>query len=364
MRPPRKSPPAKSAGDTPTSNAHLLRVKIALSVAACVAAVIVSTLVGSVPLGLSDMLAVLGHKLFGMALPERVSAATVSILWTIRLPRVLLAFVSGAMLSVSGTVMQSVLRNPLASSYTLGVSSGASLGAAAVMLSGLTLPLLGSYTLPFVGLLSGMAAVLAAVMFASRVDRGMQTNTIILAGMVFSLFINAVLTLLYAFAREQTQRLLHWQMGSFALKGWRDVGLLSPLALVGILAVMWYARELDMMTFGEEEAGAMGVETRRVKWLLLMLAAALTGSAVAFSGVIGFIDLIAPHVVRRAFGARHKLVLPLSALFGGAFMALCDMAARTLVAPVELPVGAVTALLGAPFFVWVYFRRRREGGAA
>ncbi|MDR0929712.1 MAG: iron ABC transporter permease [Oscillospiraceae bacterium] len=338
-------------------------LKVALCALAALAVLLLSVGVGSVSLGVGDIFAILLNKLLGAPLPEGLPATYVPILWTIRLPRVALAFVVGAMLSVSGTVMQSVLRNPLASSYTLGVSSGASVGAAAVLLTGFTLPVIGAYTLPLVGLICGLLAVVCAVAFAQRVDRGMQTNTIILAGMVFSLFINALLTLLYAFAGEAIQRLINWQMGSFSMKGWTEVGLLTPIALVGILLLVRYSRELDMMTFGESEAGAMGVETRRVKWLLLGLSAALTGSAVAFAGVIGFIDLIAPHVVRRLFGARHQRVIPLSALFGGAFTALCDMAARTVVAPLELPVGAVTALIGAPFFAYVYFGRRKRGGS-
>lgn len=320
--------------------------------------------VGSVFLPPGDILAILAHKLLGVPLSAEIPATSVSILWSIRLPRVLVAFCVGAMLSASGVVMQSVLRNPLASSYTLGVSSGASLGAAAVMLSGFTIPLLGSFTLPFVGLVCGLLAVLLAVSFASRMDRNMQSNTIILTGMVFSLFINALLTLLTSFARENTQVLIRWQMGSFALKGWSEVSILFPVGLVGLLLLGRYVRELDMLTFGELDAGAMGVDTRRVKWLLLGLSAALTGAAVAFAGVIGFVDLITPHVVRKLFGAKHSRVLPLSALLGGGFMALCDLVARTVAAPVEIPVGAVTALIGAPFFAYVYFRRRREGGRA
>lgn len=338
-------------------------VKVLLLIALCVCAVMISVIMGSVQLSVRDVVAILAHKLFGAALPDTVSQTSVSILWAIRLPRVLLAFCVGAMLSVSGTVMQSVLRNPLASSYTLGVSSGASLGAAMVILTGFTLPLIGAYTLPLFGLVFGLLAVLLAVVFAAHVDKGMRNNTIILAGMVFSLFVNAVLTLFYSFARESSQRLIQWQMGSFALKGWTEVGLLLPVGVVGILLLMTRTRELDMLTFGEEDAAAMGVDTRRVKWLLLALSAGLTGSAVAFAGVIGFIDLIAPHVIRRIFGAKHRTVLPLSALFGGGFMALCDMAARTIAAPHELPVGAVTALVGAPFFAYVYFRRREGGGA-
>ncbi len=339
-------------------------LKILLACVFCLLALALAVGVGSVPLSLSEIARILAHKLLGAPLPDTVEATKVSILWTIRLPRVLMAFCVGAMLSVSGTVMQSVLRNPLASSYTLGVSSGASLGAAAVILTGFTLPVIGAYTLPLAGLVFGMLTVLVAVTFAARMDRSMQNNTIILAGMVFSLFVNAVLTLLYSFMKQEAQRLIRWQMGSFALKGWADIGLLAPVGLLGLVALMRYARELDILTFGEEDAGAMGVDTRRVKWLLLALAAAMTGSAVAFAGVIGFVDLIAPHVVRRVFGAKHKLVLPMSAVLGGGFMALCDMAARTLLAPQELPVGAVTALIGAPFFAYVYFGRRREGGGA
>ncbi len=339
-------------------------VKIAALVFLCAMSLLLSVAVGSVPIGVSDTARIIAHKLFGAALPETVAQNTVAILWTIRLPRALLAFCVGALLSVSGTVMQSVLRNPLASSYTLGISSGASLGAAAVILTGFTLPFLGGYTLPAAGLVSGLLAVALAVTFAARVDRGMRTNTIILAGMVFSLFINALLTLLYTFAKEQAQRMVLWQMGSFAFKGWGEVWLLTPVAVIGVLLLTFFARELDMLTFGEEEAGAMGVDTRRFKWLLLALSAALTGCAVAFAGVIGFVDLIAPHVVRRFFGARHRLVVPLSALFGGGFMALCDMVARTIAAPVELPVGAISALVGAPFFAYVFFLRRKAGGAA
>ncbi len=339
-------------------------LKVVVSLVACALILVFAVGVGSVSIAPPETLQILAHKLFRAKLPEWIPASKVSILWAIRLPRVLMAFVVGSMLSVSGTVMQSVLRNPLASSYTLGVSSGASLGAAAVILTGFSLPLIGAYTLPLFGLISGMLAVLMAVAFAARMDRDMRNNTIILAGMVFSLFINAILTLFYSFAREDTQRLVHWQMGSFAMKGWPEIGLLFPVCLIGLLVLQRFSRELDILTFGEEEAGAMGVETRRVKWLLLAFSAALTGSAVAFAGVIGFIDLIAPHVVRRVFGARHRVVLPMSALLGGGFMALCDVVARTIVSPIELPVGAVSALVGAPFFAYVYFKRRRIGGKA
>ena len=142
------------------------------------------------------------------------------------------------------------------------------------------------------------------------------------------------------------------------MKDWLPVAILTPLAVLGTIFITHYNRELDMMTFGEEQAKTMGVSLKRVKWILLISSVALTGSVIAFVGVIGFVDLVAPHIVRKLFGSSHRIVIPMSAVFGGAFMVVCDLVARTVVSPVEVPVGAVTAILGVPFFVYVYFSRR------
>ena len=178
--------------------------------------------------------------------------------------------------------------------------------------------------------------------------------------MVFSLFVNAVTTLLSVLNREHSQRLIFWQMGSFSLRDWSTIYILLPVVIAGTLYITHYNRELDMMTFGEEQAKTMGVNLKRVKWILLITAAALTGSTIAFVGVIGFVDLVAPHVVRRLFGSSHRYVIPMSALFGGSFMVISDLAARTVASPSELPVGAVTALIGAPFFAYIYFGRKAK----
>jgi len=315
--------------------------------------------IGSVGISPADMFAVLGHKVFGMTLPEDIPAVTVSILWTIRFPRAVMAFLVGASLAASGTVMQSVLRNPLASSYTLGVSSGASLLAAIVIVSGFTLPVIGKYTLPLFGFLGGLGTVFLAMALAMRFDRNLENQTIILVGMVLSLFVNALLTLVTALADDHLSRLVYWQMGSFSGQTWSNCGLVLSILVVCLLALMRYSREMDLMTFGEEQALSAGVDLQKVKLILIALSALMTGTAVSLAGVIGFVDLIAPHVVRRFFGSNHKLVVPASALFGGAFMVLADMVGRTVLAPEELPVGAVTALIGAPFFAYIYFRRRR-----
>ena len=242
----------------------------------------------------------------------------------------------------------------------MGVSSGASLGAGIIILFGVSLPLLGMMTLPVMGFIFGLGTILLVISFASRIDSRMENNTIILTGMVFSLFVNAVTSLLSALSRDTVQRLVFWQMGSFSMRDWPAVYVLAPVAVLGTLFILHFNRELDIMTFGEEQARTMGVSLKRVKWTLMVAAAALTGSAIAFVGVIGFVDLVAPHVVRKLFGSSHRHVIPMSAVFGGAFMVVCDIVARTVVTPGELPVGAVTAIIGAPFFAYIYFARRKS----
>jgi iron complex transport system permease protein len=337
-----------------------MRKKITVAVIVSVVAIFLGVGVGSVFVSPYQTIFVVLNKLFAVKLPQDVSAVAVPIIWELRLPRVLLAFLVGAALAVSGSVTQSVLKNPLASPFTLGVSSGASLGAAVVMVTGFTLPLISGFTMPLVGLIFGLATVFASVMLASRVDKNMESNTIILAGMVFSLFVNAILTLISGLSRDNMTRITQWMMGSFSMKGWPYVEMMFPILILCFLGVMFFSRELDILTFGEEQAKSLGVDTKRVKWLLLGFTAALTGAAVAFSGVIGFIDLIAPHVVRRFFGSQHRYVLPMSALFGGVFMVVADLVARTVISPSELPIGAVTAIIGAPFFAYVYFKREKK----
>lgn len=332
--------------------------RTALAVVLSLAVLVLGVGLGSVYIPTMEVLRIFGEKLLGIS--SNTNHTVSSIVWDIRLPRVLLAYIVGAALSVSGTVMQSVLRNPLASSYTLGVSSGASFGAAIIIVTGLRLPVFGGFTLPFTGLAFGIITVILAISFASRLDSNMENNTIILVGIVFSLFINAILTMITALFRDKVAQLTFWQMGSFSLKEWSSIWILLPIVLVLTGILMNYSREMDIMTFGEEQAFAIGVDVQKIKWVLLGLAAALTGSAISFVGVIGFIDLVAPHIVRKLFGSSHSIVLPMTAIFGGSFMVICDLIARTIIAPIELPVGAVTAMIGAPFFTYLYFSGRKS----
>ena len=331
--------------------------KILLAVAATLLILACSVSIGSVNLSLGQVTEILFSKLSGA--PGTIDPNLISIVWGMRFPRAVLAFLTGAALSASGTVMQSVLKNPLASSYTLGVSSGARLCAALVMVTGFSIPVLGMFTLPAAGFAGGLATVFLALAFAARLDGKMENQTVILVGMVFSLFVNAILTLLTALSREHLQQMVFWQMGGFTGRDWSHVAVMFPVLVISMLVLQRFTPEMDIMSFGEEQAMAIGVDLKRIKLLLIGIAALLTGTAVSLVGVIGFVDLIAPHVVRRVFGSAHRLVLPLSALFGGAFLMLAELVSRTVMAPTIIPVGAVTALVGAPFFALVFFRGRK-----
>jgi iron complex transport system permease protein len=317
---------------------------------------------GSSGIGFGDTLCIIGYRVFGSArggVPAGIDPKNVSIVWLLRLPRVLLAFLAGGCLAAGGAVTQSVLRNPLASPYILGVSSGASLGAGIVIVSGISLPLISAFTLPLAGLVCGTVTVFTVLAFSAKIDKSMSSNTIILCGMVFSLFTGAMLTTLSAVFSDDLKRITIWQMGSFAMRGWSYVKLILPFFIIGTAGIMRYTREMDMLTFGDEQAKSAGVETEGVRKKLLVFAIMLTGAAVALSGVIGFVDLIAPHAARKIVGSRHRYAVPMSFILGGSLMVVTDLVARTVISPSELPVGAITALIGAPFFAWLYFKKRR-----
>jgi len=315
---------------------------------------------GSTGINFFDTVRIILHKVFGLALSENVSPQNVSIVWLLRLPRVLLAFLIGGCLAMSGAVCQSILRNPLASPFILGVSSGASLGVGIIIISGVTLPFLFGFSLPLTGFLFGLVTVFFVSSFSSRIDKSMSNNTIILCGMVLSLFLNALLTTLSAIFSDDLRRIVLWQMGTFAMRGWSYVGLLLPFFIIGTTGILLLTKEMDLLSFGDEHAKSAGVETTSLRKKLLALCAVLTGASVALSGVIGFVDLIAPHAARRIIGSKHKYVIPMSFIIGGTLMVCTDLLARTVIVHSELPVGAITALIGAPFFAWVYFRRGRR----
>ena len=327
---------------------------------AAFAALLLGVGVGSVYVPPGDILAIVRERVFAVPLPDRIPASYSAMVLDMRLPRVLLAFLTGAALAVCGSVMQSLLQNPLASPFGLGVSAGAGLGASLVIVLGLSSAGLGAFLMPAVSLGFALGTVFLVLLLSAKLDRGMSNVTVILVGMVVSLFCNAVMSLLATGSPAYAQRIQLWQLGSFSMREWSAVWALFPVTLLICLYFLYYAGELDVMTCGEEQAQAMGVDLRRVKGRLMTAVAALVGTAVAFVGIIGFVDLIVPHMVRRLFGAAHRRMIPACALLGGTFLVLCDLAARTLTPPHEIPIGSITALLGAPFFMYLFFAGRRD----
>lgn len=292
-----------------------------------------------------------GGRLLSYALGDRdaLSPAELLIVGRVRLPRVLLGLLVGAALAVAGGAMQGLFRNPLASPYTLGLAGGASAGAAVVITAGLARGSL--WALPG-GAFLGAAAVALAVGALARTPRGTTPLTLILAGVALASLASAVTSALIYFANPQEMgAILVWTMGGLGRATPAALGYLAPLVLGGIVVVLAFARDLDVLALGDEQAGHMGTVPGRVRFVLLAATTVMTAAAVACAGPIGFVGLIVPHALRFVLGPRHAHLLAASALAGGAFLVWADLAARVVLRPVELPVGLLTAFLGVPFFL-------------
>lgn len=290
--------------------------------------------------------------------PEADEVAA-NILWNIRMPRVVLAGLVGGSLALAGAAFQGLLKNPLADPYTLGVSSGASVGAVATLFFGIGL--FGSYTLPIFSMAGAMAVLLLVIGFARAVDRSLKMETIILTGVIFGSFLGSVLSLMIALTGEELRQIISWLLGSVSMRGWKYVWMILPFLLIGGLLLWLCRRELNAMLFGEERAHHLGVDVRKRKWMILGGGSILTGSAVAVSGTIGFVGLVVPHMTRILWGSDHRHLLPLSFINGASLLILCDLVARTIISPTELPVGVITSFIGAPVFALIFYRQRRKG---
>lgn len=271
----------------------------------------------------------------------------------IRFPRVVAAYIAGACLAVCGLVFQALFRNPLATPYTLGVSSGASLGATIYVTAGLSFMFLGapgSVPMAFAGAIVSIALVFGM----TRLNRGMSPAGVLLAGVAVNFFFSSlILVLQYVSDFTKTFRILRWLMGGMEITGYHELWVMAPFALIGFIAAFHYGRELDILSTGELIALSRGVDVPVVKTVLLFTVSLAVGGVVAVCGPIGFVGMMTPHILRLIVGPSHRALAPLSAMFGGVFLTLCDTFARTIMAPVEIPVGVVTALLGGPFFLWL-----------
>jgi iron complex transport system permease protein len=282
-----------------------------------------------------------------------------SIIMQIRMPRVLGGALVGVALAAAGVAYQGIFRNPMADPYTIGAMGGASFGAAVAIVLGVGVALLGVNTVPIYAFIGALGAVFL-VYVISREGTRVPVTTLILSGLTVTIFFNALVTYLKLLAGNKLHALTFWIMGGFTYTDWTEVSTIFPLIIIGVAIVYLYARDLNILVLGEEQAQHLGVELEKVKKILLACGALMTAAAVSISGLIGFVGLIIPHLTRIIVGPDHRILLPTSAIVGASFMMICDSLARVIIAPSELPVGVITAVSGGPFFI--YLLRRKRGG--
>ncbi len=311
---------------------------------------------GSVDIPLRETASMLWNAICGRGMGDGMNA---TILFSVRLPRVLCVALTGAALSVCGAAMQGLLKNPLADGSTLGVSSGASLGAVISIAFGVTIPGIPLAGTMSMAMLFAFLSLVVILTLSYRLDGTLSTGTIILIGVIFSMFVSSVLSLIITFVPEKVQSITFWTMGSLAGKSYLHVLVLLGAFIVFGGVLFGCARELNAFAIGEDNARHIGVNVRRVKLTVMIAVSALIGVCVSIGGTIGFVGLVTPHMVRLITGPNHRRLLPASAFGGAVFLMLCDLCARMLFDPRELPLGVVTSFIGAILFVVIYIRTRR-----
>ncbi len=291
---------------------------------------------------------------------ESAGSTLGSILLKVRLPRVLCVALEGASLSLCGAAMQGLLRNPLADGSTLGVSSGASLGAAAAILLGSALPGFSTYGTMGMAMLFAFISLVLILVLAWTLDHSMSTNSIILIGVIFSMFVTAIMSLLITFSGEKLRTITFWTMGSLASSSYSSALILLIALLVGGCILISCSTALNAFSLGEQQAQHLGVHVKGVKLTVMITVSMLIGVCVSIGGGIGFVGLVTPHMLRMMCGPDHHTLLPAS-IFGGAiFLLLCDLAARTIFSPIELPIGVITSIIGAVVFVIIFARTKKR----
>jgi iron complex transport system permease protein len=311
---------------------------------------------GSVKIPARDVLTAIWNTVFSLPMPEGIAQ---SVIISVRLPRVIAVALSGASLSLCGAAVQGLLRNPLADTSNLGVSSGAGVGAVLSIAFGFAIPGLYNAGTMLTAIAFAFVSLMLILTLSYKLDYSLSTNTIILVGLIFTMFASSVISLILTFAGSKVQPIIFWMMGSLATAKYRDVVvLLIALAVFGTV-ILRYARELNAFAIGEDNARNIGVNVRRSKYVILIAVSALVGVCVSIGGTIGFVGLVIPHMTRMLVGPNHKRLLPAVLFSGAVFLMLADLLSRTIFSPRELPIGVVTSFVGAFTFVFIFYRTRK-----
>ena len=312
--------------------------------------------VGSVSISVSDTLTAVWNSVWKLPVPENIAK---NIILNVRLPRVLCVTLAGAALSLCGAAMQGLLRNPLADGSTMGVSSGAALGAVTAMATGFTLPGSSYGGIMITAMAFAFGSLILILSLAYTLDRSLSTSSIILIGVIFTMFISSIISLIITFASDHTRSLSFWTLGSFSGVNYEQAALLL-LALVLCGGILFrFSPELNAFAIGEDNARHVGVNVKRVKLIILITVSVLIGVCVSISGTISFVGLVMPHIARMLVGPNHKRLLPASLFSGAIFLLLADLISRTILSPIELSIGVITSLVGAVAFVIIFYRTRK-----
>lgn len=291
---------------------------------------------------------------------SNISEMYIKIVMDLRTPRILLSLMIGGLLAGSGTVYQSVFRNPMADPFVLGVSAGAALGAALVMVFGWEFSFMGLSSIS-VSAFAGALLTTFIVYRVASVGGKTPVMTLVLTGIAMSFFLSSMLSLLITFNNDKIERIVFWSYGSLSTMGWRHIYMVFPLFVFSVIVFILKGRILNILTLGEESASSLGVDVEKERKQLLMVASLATAASVAVSGIIGFVGLVVPHVVRLMTGPDNRTLIPYSIIGGGIFMLICDTIARTAVSPMEIPIGIITSMLGAPYFIYLIIRYKKRG---
>jgi len=333
---------------------HLLFIAVTLAV------LVLSVCIGSVGISpgvtLNAIFTAIRNAIFGLPMPEGVSQ---SIIVFVRLPRVICVALTGASLSLCGGAMQGLLRNPLADGSTLGVSSGASLGAVVAIAFGITIPGVAIAGTIVLAMLFAFLSLVIILSITYKLDYSLSTNTIILMGVIFTMFANSIMSLVITFAGERIKSIVFWTMGSLAGSSYSNALILLAALVICGTAIMCCTRELNAFAIGEDNARNVGVNVRKIKLVVMISVSALIGVCVSIGGTIGFVGLVMPHMTRMLTGPNHKRLLPALLYSGAIFLMLADMVARILLNPLELPIGVVTSIIGSIVFVYIFYSSRK-----
>ena len=327
----------------------LLTVALAFTMVLCIC-------IGSVRISFSDTVTAVWNAVWRMPILENIAK---NIILNVRLPRVLCVTLAGAALSICGAAMQGLLRNPLADGSTMGVSSGAALGAMIAIAIGFTLPGISFGGSMILAMVFAFGSLILILTLAYTLDRSLSTGSIILIGVIFTMFISSIISLIITFASDHTRTLSFWTMGSFSGVNYAQVRILCLALLLCGTVLIRFSPELNAFAIGEDNARHVGVNVKRVKLIILITVSVLIGVCVSIAGTVSFVGLIMPHIARMLVGPNHKRLLPAAMFSGAIFLLLADLTARTLLSPIELPIGVVTSIVGAVAFVIIFYQTRK-----